>query len=397
MRSAVLCHAAEDAALAGELASFLELNCPVTVFQDEGLIRADYGLLDAVERGLSADITLVLLSPDSVPNVWPPREEWEQILLKQPRESGSDIGFLLARECKFPVLLSRGRNFFDLCRNRLAGLRVVKRWLLEQDPFFQGVVELPEERHSARAGDEFFERLRCQLADRPGIESDVSQEAALEFAHSHKPDFEGMFWINCAHRSRAGILGDTAHRLGFRLSGTAEQNRSVLEDFCAGRRCLFIFEHVAPEGKELVTFQGKASVIFTAPGTVPSLRSIEETSALFSGWTQNVDLCLSALGDAQHHLRGLPASEGDSLQARMSLGSAAFTLLKHCDRLAEAYEVLEMMANAMRAKGDQFSLYKLEWEKSWFREAWNQPVTLPSVPPLRKEPAQLFLEFAAGR
>ncbi|MFZ0591240.1 MAG: hypothetical protein WAM39_12205 [Bryobacteraceae bacterium] len=85
------------------------------------------------------------------------------------------------------MLLSRGRNFFDLCRNRLAGLRVVKRWLLEQDPFFQGVVELPEERHSARAGDEFFERLRCQLADRPGIESDVSREAALEFAHSHKP------------------------------------------------------------------------------------------------------------------------------------------------------------------------------------------------------------------
>ncbi|MFZ0591239.1 MAG: toll/interleukin-1 receptor domain-containing protein [Bryobacteraceae bacterium] len=93
MRSAVLCHAAEDAALASELASFLELNCPVTVAQDEGLIRADYGLLDAVERGLSADTTLVLLSPDSVPNVWPPREEWEQILLKQPRESGSDIGF----------------------------------------------------------------------------------------------------------------------------------------------------------------------------------------------------------------------------------------------------------------------------------------------------------------
>jgi hypothetical protein len=55
------------------------------------------------------------------------------------------------------------------------------------------------------------------------------------------------------------------------------------------------------------------------------------------------------------------------------------------------------MANAMRAKGDQFSLYRLEWEMSWLREAWDQPATPPSAPPPLKEPAQLSLEFAAGR
>jgi TIR domain len=397
MRSAVLCHSGEDAAFASELARFLELNCPLTVFQEEGLIRADYGLLDAIERGLSAGVALVLLSPDSVPKAWPPREEWEPLLLKQPRELGSEIAFLLARDCKFPVLLRRGRTFFDLSQDRLNGQRALKRWLLERDPFFQCAVELPEEWHPAGTGGDFFERLRRRLADWPGVESDISREAALEFAHAHKPDFEGVFWLNCANRSRAGILGDTAHHLGLRLAGTAEQNRSALGEFCAGRRCLFIFEHLAPEDTELVTFEGKASVIFTAPGAMPSPRSLEETSALFSAWTQNLDLCLSALGDAQHHLRGLLVSEGDPMQARMSLGSAAFALLKHSDRLAEAYEVLEMMANAMRAKGDQFSLYRLEWEMSWLREAWDQPATPPSAPPPLKEPAQLSLEFAAGR
>lgn len=394
MRSAVLCHSTEDAALSGELAGFLELNCPVTVFQEEGLIRADYGLLDAVERGLSAGVALVLLSPDSVPNVWPPREEWEPILLKQPYEFGSEIVCLLARECKFPALLRRGRNFFDLSQDRLNGRRALKRWLLGRDLLFQRAVELPEEGHPAGTDGELFEKLRRHLADQPGLESDIGREAALAFAHSHKLDFEGLFWLNCANRSRAGILGDISHRLGLRLSGTVEQNRCALQNFRAGRRCLFIFEHVAPEDRELATVQGKASVIFTAPAAMPSPCSLEETSALFFSWTQNLDLCLSALGDAQHHLRGLPASKGDSFEARMSLGSAAFTLLKHCDRLAEAYEMLEMMSHAMRAKGDPLSLYRLEWEKSWFREAWDQPLMPPSVPSPLSEPAQLSLEFA---
>jgi hypothetical protein len=135
--------------------------------------------------------------------------------------------------------------------------------------------------------------------------------------------------------------------------------------------------------------------MFTAAGAMPRPRSLEETSALFHSWPQNFDLSLSALGDAQYHLRRLPVSDQDGLQAGISLGYAAFALLKHCDRLAEAYEVLEMLGGAMRVRGDQFSLYRLEWEKSWIREAWDQPVTRPSAPAPLKEPTQLRLEFAA--
>lgn len=391
MRSAIMCYAAEDTSLARELGAFLELNCPLEVFQDEGLIRADYGFLDAVGRGLSADLVLVLLSPDSVPKVWR-RDEWVPVLFEQPRELGSEIVFLLARDCKFPELIRR-RDFFDLSQDRLAGQRALKRWLLERDRFFQCVIELPQEGLGGSRDRDVLEKLEYRLADRPGVESDLSREVALAFVHTHKADFEGIFWLNCANRSRAGILGDMAHRLDLRLSGNLEQNRCALANFCAGRRCLFLFEHLAPEDREFLTFDGKASVIFVAQGATPNQRSLMETAALFSSRTQDLDACLSALGDAQNHLRGLQLAAHDTWQTRVSLGSAMFALLRHCGRLAEACEVLEVMASARAAKGDSFALYRLEWEKSWLLEQWGQPVNPSARVALLKEPKQLSLEF----
>src|SRR5580704_11254242 len=118
IQSAVICHAAEDAALAGEIAAYLESNCALTVSLEEG-----DDLVGAVEIGLSADIVLAALSPASVPKPWK-RETWEPVFLRQPGLLGSRLACLLLRECRFPELFRRG-SFFDLSGDSLAGMRAL--------------------------------------------------------------------------------------------------------------------------------------------------------------------------------------------------------------------------------------------------------------------------------
>jgi hypothetical protein len=157
-----------------------------------------------------------------------------------------------------------------------------------------------------------------------------------------------------------------------------------------GRRLLFAFEHVAPSDTALVTFGGKASVLFIAEHPLPAGRSLEETAALFSDWRNNSSACFGALGDAQTHLRHLPACSGEGWQMAIALGSAASSLLSQAGRLAEAYELLELLTNALRARGDLFAAGRLEWEKSWILEEWNEPIPrAPILSPAR--PVQLSL------
>ena len=169
MRTAVLCHAAQDAILTREIRAFLELNCPLAVFDEEGLIQANEDLVDAAERSISADVALVLISPDSVPQTWR-RERWEPVLLDQPRVFHTHVAFLLLRECRFPELLRR-KSFFDLSQRRLAGLRSLKRWLLAQERPFQNIVELPARVPAHELTPESLDELQRRLADRPGWES----------------------------------------------------------------------------------------------------------------------------------------------------------------------------------------------------------------------------------
>ena len=134
MLSAILCHAAADADFARALARFLELNCALTVSDEEGLIGPGEDLLDTAERALSADYLLLLLSPDSVPGVWQRTDA--SILVNEARKLGTQIAYILLHGCKFPDVFRRN-PFFDLSEHRLAGQRALKRWLLHRDPFFR--------------------------------------------------------------------------------------------------------------------------------------------------------------------------------------------------------------------------------------------------------------------
>ena len=329
--------------------------------------------MDAVERGLS-DVTLVLLSPESIPKPWK-RERWEPVFLKQPSAFGTQIGFVLLRECKFPELLRRG-NFFDLTASRLDGQRQVKRWLLESA---QGLPDFPA---TDTLSADRLEELRRALSDQPGTASDMPAAEALAFAHAAMADFEGVFYIDCRHRSRAGILGDVAQSLGLRLSGTLDRNRAALEEFCAGRRCLFVFENIAPEQRELVAFGGKTSAILTAHTEEASKQDPFE---LFTSWTRRSNECLGALGAAHRAL------EKESWPRALQLGSSMVAFLRHWDRLAEAYEVLGILLNSAHDHADFQTIHRLKWEQSWILEHWQQPVSLPAA--TQPNPTQLSLNL----
>jgi TIR domain len=362
LQSAIICHAAEDAAIAGEMAAYLESNCALTVSLEEG-----DDLVGAVEIGLSADIVLAALSPASVPKPWK-REIWEPVFLRQPGLLGSRLACLLLRECRFPELFRRG-SFFDFSGDSIAGMRALKRWV------YRGATG------SFSGGG--FEDLRRRIADRPGVETGLREEEAAAFCVACGGDFEGVFRIDCARRSRAGILGDIAHALGLRLTGSSEWNRASLAEFCARRRCLFVFDHLAGEDRDFVNLGGRASAIFTE-GEVPSRRPFDELESLFRSWPRHPDDCLRALGDCQSWL-----TEGEH---SMSLGFAVLALLKNFDRLAEACEILDFMAHAARASGDLLTAHRLVWELSTIRQQWGEAVAV-SEPVAAPSATQLVLEF----
>jgi hypothetical protein len=362
-QSAIICHAPEDSAAAVEVAAYLESNCALAVSHEPGL-----DLINAVEIGLSADIVLVVLSPASVPNPWK-RERWEPVFLRQPDALGTRLACLLLRECRFPELFRRG-NFFDLSADSLGGMRALKRWIYGGSPFVTG-------------GS--FEALRRRIADRPAIEIGMGMEEARAFCRECAKDFEGVFQIDCARRSRAGILGDIACVLELRLPDSPERNRETLAGFCADRRCLFVFDHLAEEDREFVDLGGKTSIIITK-GEMPERRPLDELVRLFASWPRNPDECLRALADAHSWL-------GEREHREIAqLGYAALALLKNFDRLAEACEILDFMVDSARSSGDLLTAHRLEWEQSTIRQQWGETVAVPA-PVLLPDATQLVLDF----
>ncbi len=294
MQSLVLCHAAADVGVADELTRFLEVNCTFPVIQNPVIFDAAEELVEAVERSLSADLVVTLLSPESVPKGLR-REAWEPVFVEQARELGSKLGWLLVGACRFPEVLRRGA-FFDASNARIAGFRKAKRWLLSEGNAIADSAAVCLPGPMPAAGEESLDRLDHELADRPGVLEEVPREAALAFAHTRQEDFEGVFWVDCDYRSRAGIVGATAQMLGLKLRGRAEANNAALGERCGERRCLFVFDGVTKADRELLAFSRRASVIFTKDEARRPLRSLPEIETAFSSGRSCE--CLAVFGDA---------------------------------------------------------------------------------------------------
>jgi len=383
MRTAILCSCGRDDSKGRWLAEFLERNCAVRVSLEEGRIRPGFDLIEAAATAISADVAIVLLSPDSVPPVWA-RERWEPVFLEEAGSFGTRVAFVLLQDCKFPALFRR-RHFFDAAADAEGARRRLKRWLLGGNPLRVGVPE------SAEAADGAAElaALETRLADQPGIASGLSVETALGFASAFAEDFEGVLRFDCADRTRAGLLGDVSDALGLRLTQRMEKNREALGRFCEERRLLLIFDRLEGADREFVSPGGLASVIFTHEGgTARGALSFDETLELFTGWVRNEEACLQALGAAQRGLR----SEA-SLAARMQLGWATTVFLRHRERLAEAYEILDWMRGWLEEQGDVMELHRVHWEQSWILEHWGEAVLASAPRPEPSDAMQMVLDW----
>ncbi len=392
MRSVVCCYAPEDADEVREIGGYLEANCEVEISYDEGRIRTGADLVDAVEVGLSADVALVFFSPAS----WPgrlDRERWEPVFRDNPGELGGHVVFVLLRDCQFPKVLLRRPGFFDLSSGGPARRRDLKRWFFSLERRHRGVqtvVVLPELPRGAEPPSGVLDELERRLSDEPGSVCDIAPEDALAFAHMAQDEFDGVFWIDCAHRGPAGIIGDAAHALGLRLTGTLEENQAALTSFVTKRRCLLVFSGLPREHWNMAGSRSRCSVIFTPEPRWVTPRGDAETAALFSGWARHPDECLAALGNAERLLGSLLDRGSEGWPEALRLGSAMAALLRSFDRLAEAHDVLETLTDAASDNGDPLTVHRLAWEQGWIREQWGQPAPVRLLPS-SGEPAQLAL------
>jgi hypothetical protein len=379
MLSAVFCYAPSDEVIAREIYEYLDRNSPIQPFFEEGRVRPGFDLIDAASQALSAEIGFVLLSAASVPNRWE-RDRWAPVLLDHPRELGSSLFFVQAGQCRFPDLLRR-QAFADLSQDPLSGKRELKRHLFRKLAFFKSEPGLPP----IEPGPSEIEVLRRQMADQPGYGDFCDRNTVLSFAHACQTDFEGVFWIDCAWRTRAGVLGDVADCLGLQLTGPMEQNENALGRFNTNRRCLFICEN-PPD--DLTWFGGRSSLIRLHTQELRPVLPFEEVVSLFTSWTKRRKDCLCRLGDAQHHL-----AESDCEDA-YRLGSPVVALLKNEQRLAEANELLELLITAAKLNKDEDAFRRFAWDQSWILGHWGEPYSSRSIPLENAgEPAQLALGF----
>ena len=357
--TAIFCYAPADKGVAHRIGAYLELNVDLTCSYEEAVIGPGCDVIEAVDRGLSAERTILLLSPHAVPQPLD-RLRWEPLFKAQPQ-----LYVVLVRECNFPALLRR-HNFSDVSDD---GLRKLKRQMFHANVAFQPAHALPDLPDGLPPADP---DLWLQFADRPASGTEIHRHQALAFAHAARDEFEGVFWIDGTRRSRAGMLGDIGHALGLRLTGATEQNREALRRVCVDRRCLFVYDQVADHDHEFLSIGGRSSVLFLGPSPVLGRPSQTEVAKRFAAWPRDPQGCLAWLRDAHAWLQDDPANS--------ELGTAMLALLKHFERLAEANEILEVLIQAALKSSDQDALHRLHWDQNWILGHWGEPYSASKLP-----------------
>jgi hypothetical protein len=83
----------------------------------------------------------------------------------------------------------------------------------------------------------------------------------------------------------------------------------------------------------------------------------------------------------------------DAAAGVKSLAASMFRLLRQEDRLAEAYEVLDILSKRAWNDGDPDDLRQWEWEKTWIRDTWGAAAATPLRLGTMPEPVQSSFDF----
>jgi hypothetical protein len=178
-------------------------------------------------------------------------------------------------------------------------------------------------------------------------------------------DFEGWYWINCAHRTPAGVLGELAQALGLRLPGTLDANWRALRQHAAQHRALYVFENLDEQPPDL---GGKSSILVLQPQPPPERMPFPQVLQVFASPLANEKACLQAWSEIMNAPE-LPAPWPDILP----LSWPALRLLIGQARLAEAHESLEWLALHAKRYSDHRSLELIRWEEDWILDSWDLP------------------------
>lgn len=349
MKSVSICHAPEDRERARELSRFIEVNFGFEISSED----AGRDLPSAVERALSANFAIVMLSPASVPAPLK-REAWEPVFVKAPAEYGTPLAFVLLKDCPFPELLRR-QHFFDCSRDFLAGARSLKRWMLGHEravPALTGALA----------------SLWPAIVDQPGCTSVLHSDVASSLAHEAREHFEAIHRLECAGRPLAVILGELGRALELKLPGPVHENQRGLAWHCAAHRYLLIFDGAPESIREPLNFRGRCSVVFTPPRDRAMPAPVAEIS--IANIAEAIDYALALLPH--------DPEAGGRLAARVVF------VLSQYDRYAEADLVLE----AMQQVGT-----RMEWaarERAWIHDLWGESVEIPAPPPINATQIPLF-------
>lgn len=342
MKSVSICHAPEDRERARELSRFIDVNFGFEISLED----AGPDLPAAVERALSANFAIVMLSPASFPEPLK-REAWEPAFVKAPIEYETPLAFVLLEDCAFPELLRRQR-FFDCSRDFLAGARALKRWMMALE---RGVVNPPSHQMIGA-----LPPLWPTIVDQPGSSNDLDPDVASSLAHDAREDFEAIHRVPCAGRPLAVILGELGRALALKLPGPVEENRRGLAWHCAVHRYLLIFDGAQESMREALNFGGRCSIVFTPPQEPPSPVPVGEVS---------IDNIAEAIDYALALLEQDPEAGG-------RLGSRIAFELSGYHRYAEADLVLDAMQRAGYPHAE-----RLARERAWIHQRWGESVEIP--------------------
>jgi hypothetical protein len=354
MKSVSICHAPEDRERARELSRFIEVNFGFEISPEE----AGGDLPAAVERALSANFAIVMLSPASLPAPLK-REAWEAAFVKAPAEYETPIAFVLLADCPFPELLRRQR-FFDCSQNFLAGARALKRWIIAHG---RGIPSAPE------PVVDVLTPLWPEIIDQPGFSNDLDPAVASVLEHQAREDFEAVHRLRCAGRALPVVLGELAHALALNLPGPVDENRRGLAWHCAAHRYLLIFDGAPESMRDALNFGGRCSVIFTPAGEPVAPAPVTEVS--IANIAEAIDYALSLL-----------ARDAD---AGGRLGSRIAFVLSGYHRYAEEDLVLEAMQRAGCSRMD--SILR---QRAWIHDLWGESVGIPDLPPTDATQLPLF-------
>jgi len=267
--SVFLAHSTADATFAHELTAFLETGCDNLYFADDASARLGEDIVATAERGRSADVLVLLLSPSSNSARWV-REQWQPVLTDSASQGDTRVAIFLLEQCVFPQLLRRGLNFFNAATGPLVAMRRLKRWLraIQSGGAPPAMTISPD-----------LESLYCTLADRPGT-CTAPGPLAERFAQQAAWDFEAVFWIPAHGRNLTRIAGELGAQLGMRLDGPPEENCRRICEVLSRKRCLVILD--APDvAVDPIVPGGRTSLLFTSE----PVRIVRDTTSLAEGRT----------------------------------------------------------------------------------------------------------------